>query len=359
MIAFFKQNKKNTIKTNLNNTFNVNYHSTDKSNNIQYRKTQQGFTIVELLVSMILGLFLLGSMTALFLNNRSLIVTQNNTAKIFDDSRFSLFLIENDLALSGFRGCSSGPINIATGTTFNSTAGSANYYNNTNFIQGSQGNGTAFSPALDSAVSGLSPTPSAGMDSLTIRTNNGEPAVLTADMANATASPAVTSSSGFVAGGYGIISNCYTSSLFKVSSVGATSITPTLSLVSVYPTGSQVYPYNTIVYYVGGDNTLYRSLNGGTPSPIAYNVEKFSALYGLDTDANGNVNKYVFAPAVTDFKQVVSVRIGIVIKSNDINTTGSAKSSYSYKFNGTTYTPADGKLRKVYYTTIALRNMLP
>lgn len=322
-------------------------------------KQQHGFTIMELLVAVSIGVFLLGSMSKLFFSSKSSITTQSNLSKIEEDSRFTLFLMQNDIAAAGFRGCSSGLIKTDTGTNFYNVAGSTDYYNKTAFIEGSQGNGTSFSPGLNAAVSAYSPAPNPSMDVLTIRTAVGEPALLSADMALAT-SPLTVTGLNVVANNNALITNCFSSSLFKVSAAAGSIVTPSASLGAVYAAGSQVYPYVTTTYYVGTDNTLYKATNNGTPDPIAYNVERFAILYGVNTDnTTSNVNRYVFAPSVTDFTKVFSVRIGIVFKGADNNTVGTAKAAYNYQFNGTTYTPNDGKLRKVYYTTVTLRNMLP
>lgn len=322
-------------------------------------KQQHGFTIMELLVAVSIGVFLLGSMSKLFFNSKSTITTQSNVSKIEEDSRFTLFLMENDIAAAGFRGCSSGIIKTDNGTNFYNVAGTSDYYNKTAFIEGSQGNGTSFSPGLNAAVSGLSPAPDPSMDVLTIRTATGEPSLLSTDMVAAT-TPLTVTSLNVTPNNNALITNCFSSSLFKVSTAIGSVVTPTAGLGAIYAAGAQIYPYVTTTYYVGTDKTLYKTTNNGTPDPIAYNVERFAILYGINTDnTTTNVNRYVFAPSVTDFTKVYAVRIGIAFKGADNNTVGTAKAAYSYQFNGTTYTPNDGKLRKVYYTTVTLRNMLP
>jgi type IV pilus assembly protein PilW len=319
---------------------------------------KNGFTIVELLVAMTLGLFLLGSMSLLFFTNKTMITTQNSVAKIQDDAKFALFLIENDVALAGFRGCASGNSDVTSGFTFNNVSGTANYFNNLNYIQGFQGTGTTFSPLLDSALTSVQP--SSQSDVLSIRGTTNEPSHLSADTANNATSFATNSVDGFINGGFAMVGNCFNTTLFKIQSVNATNktVSSTTAIASSYNNQSYISPYNTITYYIGKDNILYKMINNQTPLPIIYNVDKFSILYGVDTNADGNANRYVYAPQVGDFKKVVSIRVGIVIKSKDYNTVGTKKSAYTYYFNGIAYKPNDGKLRKVYYTTIALRNLI-
>ena len=65
------------------------------------------------------------------------------------------------------------------------------------------------------------------------------------------------------------------------------------------------------------------------------------------------------APASTedeDWKRVLSIRISLLLVSKDgeVNTT----KAQTYTFNGTTVTPSDRRMRKVFTSTIAVRNRL-
>ena len=90
-------------------------------------------------------------------------------------------------------------------------------------------------------------------------------------------------------------------------------------------------------------------------------MENLQILYGEDTDADGEgangdgtANRYVpISTASLDIDRVVSVRLSLLARSlnNNLTTTPSP-----YTFNGTTVTPVDQYLRKVFTTTITLRN---
>lgn len=332
-----------------------------KSKTIQHKKN--GFTVIELMVAAGLGIFLLGAMTKIFISNKQVVVSQNNVAKIQDDSKFAISKLVTHVSQAGYRGCVSGTVTVAQGTKFINATPSSDYGNSTQSIQGYQGTGSSFSPSLDPYFSTVSPAPNSNMDILTVRGADPNSAILLTSTHQPTESLQVSSTTGFGSKANGLITNCTTSSLFQSQSNSVSSthvITPNGSLVTTYPAGSQVYNYNTITYYVGTDNILYQVYFGQTSQPLAYNVEKFSVMYGLATNPNTtDVTQYVFAPAVTDWTKVVAVRIGMVIKTNDLFTIGTVSSKYSYWFNGKQYTPNDTKLRKIYYTTIALRNMLP
>ncbi len=119
-------------------------------------------------------------------------------------------------------------------------------------------------------------------------------------------------------------------------------------------------------YYIGKDTTnnniptLYRRrLVSGTTmvsEPLAEGVENMQILYGEDTDspADGSANRYL--PAGTgglNMNNVVSVRVSLLLRSTEDNITTQKQ---PYTFNGATITPADRRLRRVFTTTIRIRN---
>ena len=325
-------------------------------------KIKTGYTIIELMIAVTLSMFLIISILTVFMNNKNTVITQNNVAKMQDDSRLAFTFMQNDIENAGFKGCQSDILTGMTGATLYNVASPINYFSNSGFIQGYVGTGASFSPAADPYIGALGPSANRAMDVLSVRTTLSNPSVLSADMANPSAPITLYSVDKSLSTAIpAIATNCYSTSIFNIGSVAGTVITPSASLGAAYTVGSEVYSYDTITYYVGTDNVLYRVVDNGTSMPLAYNVEKFSVLYSINNNAitsPSNVNEYVYANSVANFNQVVSVRIGLVIKSNDMFTTSTTKAAYSYKFNGQTITPGDGKIRKIYFTTIALRNTL-
>lgn len=327
------------------------------------RLNNKGFTLVELTVAIALGAFMLGVMGKVMLDMKKTSITQTNIQKIQNDINFSMEKINRDLRSTGFRGCVSTYDTSLSWVNFSDSSGTSNYQTSMVPVQGSYGN-SGFSPALDSSITALSPVNT--FDVLTIRQTVGDPLVLNTDMASATSTMTVASgaNTNLAVSDLAIISSCSATSLFTVASVSATQITATngAGIGNVFATGSQIYNYKTITYYVANDgttNNLYRKYGNNTPELIVTNVEKFRVLYGLDTDGDTNVDIYSFANNVSNFKQVVSVKVGIVIKGDDKNTIGTNKSTYKYNFFGTDFTPNDSILRKVVYINSSLRNKLP
>ncbi len=135
----------------------------------------------------------------------------------------------------------------------------------------------------------------------------------------------------------------------------------------------------TLYFFVALDSTnvptLYclarrQNFTAGTTrtslaEPLISNVQKLAITYGIDTDAvpDGAANYYVGETAINSFtsaqwQQVVAVKLSVVLRSEDDNL---ATSSVSYTVDGATgspFTAADKRLYRVPSTTIAFRNKI-
>ncbi len=115
----------------------------------------------------------------------------------------------------------------------------------------------------------------------------------------------------------------------------------------------------TRAYYIrtgaNGLPAIYQRIGLNAAEELIEGVEGMQILYGEDTDNDSNSDRFLSADQV-DMEEVVAVRISILLQSiTDALTTG----SQSYTFNGTTVTPTDHRVRRVFTTTIALRNRIP
>jgi type IV pilus assembly protein PilW len=133
-----------------------------------------------------------------------------------------------------------------------------------------------------------------------------------------------------------------------------------------FQAGSQVTAVDTVVYYIGtgadGDGALFSyDLNGTTTftaNELVPDIEAMQVLYGLDTTGAQAVTEYVTADLVPDFNSVMSVKVAVLAASPP----GAVKAppaAPTYNLLGTTVTaPIDTRARKVFETTIAVRNAL-
>jgi type IV pilus assembly protein PilW len=157
------------------------------------------------------------------------------------------------------------------------------------------------------------------------------------------------------AGDVVLVSDCSGAEAIQISSIAGNVITLQNAPSRSYVNG-EVYPINTISYYVRSTPvktnrtaitatdliSLYRRIDSNDAQELIEGIEDMQILYGEDTDADSTANYYVSADNVTNMAQVVSIRITLTARTFDGNLTSTG----------------DGRLRRNFTSTIAIRNRL-
>lgn len=90
---------------------------------------------------------------------------------------------------------------------------------------------------------------------------------------------------------------------------------------------------------------------GGTV--IVDNIENMQITYGIG-DGLGAITSYKAQPTPAEFANVAAVKVSLLIRGPSTNVT--ANKSQTYTYNGATTTATDGFLRHVYTSTFTVRN---
>lgn len=237
---------------------------------------QAGFSLVEIMIALLIGLFLLGGILQIFSASQQTYRMQSNLARLQENGRFALDFLARDIRMAGYWGCLIGTNTDITGVD-----------NNTGVI-----------------------TVDNGTDSIAIK-------------AAFTVAPIV---------------SCGASVTTDPTYILASSATA----YKIYTLAPNPYP------------TLYKLFNG-VWRPLIDGIQNMQILYGVDNDNDGSANFYVAANNVASMQQVVSIRISLLVVTLDDYL---ATQPLTYTYNGVTTTPADRKIRRVFNTTIAIRNRL-
>ena len=124
----------------------------------------------------------------------------------------------------------------------------------------------------------------------------------------------------------------------------------------------------TTAYYITTAGNFYAKVNDDPATLLASGIEQMRVLYGLDSDNDGSVNKYLSAnlisadPTVADnYNNVVSLQIALLVRSQQpvltVDELATTPTTVDYHLLDTTLSKnVDGYIRKVYSTTIHLRN---
>lgn len=350
-------------------------------------KNVRGFSLIELMIAITLGLFLVGAIISVYLAETQIYKSTNSQASIQNAENAIAGLVTPVIRAAGFNGCSSltqslsnlnagGPPPLGTlGTSINALFGYAGSGATLTIVQDNSANdviATDWSPTLDATLTGKV---QAGSDVLILlgAIPNTPPVGVTVIPLGA-ATMTLQNTTGLAVGQLGIVSDCLKSSIFQITAIAGNTITHaatggaigtnSTSVFAVnYQTGALFVPLQQTAFYVaqgvGGDQSaLMRSTyNNGvwTDLPLVPGVEAMQVLYGIGT--NNILTQYVSANAVTDWTQVYSVRLGFLIQGQvGSGTTSNASSRQFTVLNTTVTVPADGRLRHVYEMTINLRN---
>lgn len=380
---------------------------------ISRRRQHAGFSMVELMVALVLGLVLTYAMLQVYLASKTAYGRQGQLNALQQNVRVAFEYLTNDTRMVGYRGCYTNKEGGGFVNHLAATALASNYalgiegYEWTNASAGAytladnspanvndatkwsiNPSGVSIIPVtqIAGAAAGDGLTP--GSDVLAIRTVTGKSVRLIADSdpANPTSlsienlaggvcadgtTPRV---SGLCDGSHALVASCQTAHAFAVGAPPSAVLTVSGGLgAAVYPmANSEVFPLHTIVYYVkrsssGAGTSLYRRLfdgnaAGGLEQELIEGVESLQLHYGVDTDvtADSLINEYRAANTIADWSRVLSVRASLLLRANSALESDVAVAASGRVGDVTLTYPTTGRRydRRVFSTTIAVRNKI-
>lgn len=349
-----------------------------------------GFSLVELMVAVTLGLIILAAVAQIFVTSRNTYVHEEGLARVQEGGRFSMEFLATDIRMAGYKGCNSdsstGSVNnIANPATdaYQLLAGGIRGYRYT-------GSGTAltdWSPALPADFFSSGDV-RAGTDVVVVQYASTLDTNLTGNMGATNANIQILStaavSSEIHADDILVISDCTSTDIFRATNVSSGSGTTTIAhsnsanssnnLSKNYDTRASIMKLVSRAYYIGtgasGEPSLMRKeLANAAASPPAASppivtqelvegVQDMRILLGLETDTPKDYipNQYVHAnsASITNWGNVVSVRLALLLRTT---TKVEGTDTQTYDLNDTTVGPFnDNRRRHVFTSSIKLRN---
>lgn len=341
---------------------------------------EKGFTLIEIMVALTIGLFVVGAISTVYLGSKQTYRTDDNLARLQEGARFAMNQMAKDIRMTGFEGCNTGTYQAVN--TLNVTSPYSDAF--TTALQGYTATGGTWSPVLDPSVAGATPPPVAGSDVITIRfANPANTLGLQAAMPSTSADLKVATATGFQVGEIVMISNCNAAAIFQITNLSAGggpslvhntgtgtpgNSTKNLGYAFSPSDGSEIMTISTVTYYLGagsnGNTSLWRwdtTQPTSAPVELAQNVAAMRIVYGVDTDADQAPNYYVTADQVPvvngapPMSKVVAVRIGLILETPADNLTKTPMPSMTLP-DGSVFTPTDHRLYRLFTETINLRN---
>lgn len=327
-----------------------------------HRSRQLGVGLIELMVALVIGLFLILGAVTVFSQSRSTYRTAENVARLQEIGRLAMDVVETDVRMANFWGMSNradyivnrAPIGQPPPAGLNGTqqanaavcgdAGAGNYFvvNLDEYIDGSNN-----SYALTCAANSYQ----AGTDTLWIRrANSAQPATMNTDRLY-------------------LQTSRIQGTLFVP---GCTDPTDLACIPADYlPPASQSRELEAHVYYVSSASTnrndvpslrrkRFANVNGTAANAfideeIVPGVEDLQVRLGVDTDGDTNIDQYVEPGAVPANADVVSATIWLRIRAEEREVGHVDGTTYDYA-DITPVTPNDNFRRILLTKTIHIRN---
>jgi type IV pilus assembly protein PilW len=317
------------------------------------RRRQSGFTLIELMVSILISVTVMAGVVQMLVVNKSNFVTGRELATVQENARYAMKYLTDEIRMAGFTGCSSTPLY----KDITVIGGNTSWFMNYPGIEGYEyGAGVVLFPAQ------LMNT-----DSVIVRRSENTGLRVTGH--DVTGTFTVNKAHPFRRGQIFVVSkpNCDQVTVFQMSNpanVDGTATTiqhetgtvtpgnctrvvaaqvlsfncdafPDDTAAQLFPVSSNIRELRSEAYYIANSITdatvpaLYRERMivaadeaTTTAEELVKGIENMQVLYGLDqlgadgmAGSDGVAEQYARANAVTDWSEVVSVRLGLRMRS--------------------------------------------
>lgn len=279
------------------------------NNNINNKaqKKQTGLSLIELLIAMLIGLFLLTGIATSYLSSKKSSNTRDEFSMLEDNGRLALEVLSGVLEHTGYTPVNAGILNPPFIT------------NDTQVVSAACGTGNSVE--------------STGIFSTRITQDNA-------------AGDAIT------------VMNNADNRVFTDCSGGqlpvACQASPAGAAAGIPSVATRIYN----AFYLEGGELRCAGSRDNSVQVIADGIENMQFLYGLDTTDDGRVDKYVNATNVGGFwNSVMSIQVAILVRSDKVVKAQSEQITYTLLDQSYT-APDDRFQRAVFTTTVRIRNTL-
>lgn len=306
-----------------------------------------GFTLVEMMVAMVLGLILIGGVISLFAQSRGSFRLDEDVARMQDQARFAITELGRDLRMAGY----------VTEALFPGAVD----------LDASLPTGIGCGPEADwlfrltEAAAPGRVTTLTGLDNTTGGTASGTyNCIGAADVVANTDIVAIKR----VAGG---ATAAATDDRVYIRSNGTVAMLHSNPASTAIDAPFQDWEYRPRIYYVRPTTLAGASIPSlcritVIPGPdideecIAEGIEDLQVEYGIDTDFDGTANRYLTAPDAAQLENVVSVRVFLLARTVEPDWDFLETRTYRLS-NAPARTPVNDRFhRRVYSVTATVHN---
>jgi type IV pilus assembly protein PilW len=359
------------------------------------RPGMRGFSLVELMVSLVIGLIITAAVIKIFTMSKATYGLEEGLARVQENGRFAIEFLSRDVRMAGYSGCNSklaltDPLEVGnmaspptSAISFNPDGIKGYTYTCTSACTGAL---SEWTPALPADFGFTAGSVKQGTDVIIIQSASSLGTHLTGnttpDNANIQILDTAEIAGQLQADDIIMVSDCKAADIFRATGVSSGSGKITIAhsnsantgnnLTHNYGNDAELMKLVSTAYYIGtgasNEPALFRkTLSGTTPvsQELVEGVEIMKFLFGEDTTLNADGSPSIYrnlANSVTNWRRVVAVRVGLVVKSlSDVDQETDPRTNYDVLGDtAATYDnyapPQDHRRRRVFNSTIQLRN---
>jgi len=332
---------------------------------------QTGMTLPELMIGMTLGLLILLGLTSLFVQSKRSFKQDELIARMQEDARYAMGELRHDIGMAGFwanalDGSSIqeiGEVKAAVG----SDAALFTYTRALTVVDNGSSGDTILGQSLDDMVDKTDAIGIAKVHGIAAATAVTDATGSTTSANVAAAAAALVDEPGESA------ASAYLQTNGVVAVMTTAKDAPTTwgedpATDSLVPAEFNYWRYDPEVYWIrnyavtvdDGIPTLCRKyLQDGAivTEAVAQGIQDMQIEYGIDTTGDGFADRYLTSPTAAQMDLVISVRIHLLTRSTEPDTNYINDHTYQYSNAAIApYTPNDNFYRRVFTTTVKVRN---
>lgn len=343
-------------------------------------KRESGFGLVELMVALTVGLFLLAGVLTVFVDSKQTYRESDAVGRLQENARYAFDVLSRDLRSAGYQGCMGNSAPPKVTVNHGGSAGDSYAWDFTrNAVEGFEATGAntwssiaSGSPAVTVTVSDIDANVLGGTDVISMRgidsagiNITGQPS--SGGCSSTTADLKVTSNDTLEDFMVVLVTNCTNSAVFQITNfnlsqnvvhntgVGAPG-NSTKDLGACF-VGGELAVISAKSYYIrnnaAGEPALYRQVAANAAEELVEGIENMQIQYGEDTSGDNAADIYRAANSVANWANVVSVQISLLVRGAEDNVVTAPQ---TYAYNGANVTAPDRRIRQVYTTTVSIRN---
>jgi type IV pilus assembly protein PilW len=294
----------------------------------------RGLTLIELMVSLVIGLVILAAASAMFVSSSRSRTEIDSSADVIENGRYGLDMLSRELSQTGFYGTLVAP----TGTTVSLCSTDP----------------TVWAASLAKVAVGLN---NADADPACLSRKAGTDAIFVQRASTCTTADGAAACAEDANNGYLQVSECgdeYSVTPFVVARGNDASLVLKTKTCDTATTAPKRKLIRRIFYIASNDVLSYIDITTSgalNPVAVAENIEQMQIEYALDTDSDGTPDS--FTPGPADWSQVIGVRVWLLARSSA--TSANTKNASTFQMSDTSVDVAAASAnykRRVYSTYI-------